>query len=201
MTQNPIRAVVAEDDVFVAELLLRDLERAGVQVLARVSDGQAALEATEKWKPDVVILDVQMPRLDGIAAAAAIQEQCPTPVVVLTVHAEPEFATRAARAGVGAYLVKPATPDALLRSIAIARARFQDLQELRRINGELTVALETVRVLKGLLPICGWCKNIRNTDGSWERLETYVQKHSEAEFSHSICPTCEQKHYPEDAKP
>ncbi len=196
MPQERIRAVIAEDDIFVAELLASELERTGVQIVARVSDGQAALDATMSLKPDVVILDVQMPRMDGIDAAAAIQRLCPTPVVLLTVHGEHEVAARAAGAGVGAYLVKPASGDALLRAITIARARFGDLQELRRLNGELADALSRVKLLSGLLPICAGCKSIRDSAGVWRSVEVFVRDHSEAEFSHGICPACEKRLYP-----
>ncbi len=190
MAQEAARVLLAEDDLFVAELVAVELERAGMRLVGRVSDGAAAVAETLRLRPDVVLLDVQMPVLDGIGAAAEIQQKCPTPVVLLTVHFEPEIVERAAAAGVGAYLVKPTTAPELQRAIAIARARFRDLEELRRLNRELSDALAAVKVLKGLIPSCSWCKCIRVADGSWVRVERFIEAHTDAQFTHSICPSC-----------
>ena len=69
-------------------------------------------------------------------------------------------------------------------------------EELERANGELQLALDSIKTLKGLVPICAHCKSIRNDEGFWQVLEVYVTDHSEAEFSHGICPACAQTHYP-----
>ncbi len=199
MADAAARVLFAEDDLFVGELVATDLARAGVQLVGRVSDGAAAVEATLRLRPDVVILDVQMPVLDGISAAAEIQAKCPTPVVLLTVHFEPEFIERAAAAGVGAYLVKPSSALELRRAIAIARARFRDLEELRRLNRELAAALAAVKVLKGLIPSCAWCKSIRVPDGSWVHVELFLEAHTDAHFTHSICPACAERAEAEDS--
>lgn len=197
MTTPPLRLVIAEDDCFVSELVVEAAESAGFVVAGCAADGRRAVDLVRLERPDAVIMDIQMPELDGISAAEEIQRTCPTPVVVLTAHAEKEVLERAVLAGVGAYLIKPARPEELLRSVSVARARFGDLREQRRISQELRAALEAVKTLKGLLPICTTCKRIRDGDGYWRRVESYVQAHSNAEFSHGICPSCLERDQPE----
>jgi hypothetical protein len=130
---------------------------------------------------------------------------------VLTAHERPELVEGASAAGVGAYLVKPPNAREMERAIAIAMARFDDLMELRRLNADLQTgnearerlilelqnALAQVKTLSGLLPICSSCKKIRDDQGYWNQLEVYIQDHSEAVFSHSLCPDCAKKLYPE----
>lgn len=137
-----------------------------------------------------------MPEMDGIAAAYRIAESCPTPVVVLTAFETPEMVAQASDAGIGAYLTKPPNAREVDRALTIATARFQDLMTLRRINAELRTALLTVKRLSGMLPICANCKRIRDDHGAWQNVEEYIRDHSEAEFTHGLCPDCAQELYP-----
>jgi DNA repair exonuclease SbcCD ATPase subunit len=105
---------------------------------------------------------------------------------------------------VGAYLIKPPRERELERSITIAIARFEDTVKLNRLNAELRnrneelqAMLAQIKTLRGLLPICASCKKIRDDDGYWQQIEVYIRDHSEAEFSHALCPDCSQKLYPE----
>jgi DNA-binding NarL/FixJ family response regulator len=152
-------------------------------------------------RPDVVLMDISMPEMDGITAAGLIQQECPTPVVILTAHDESDMVTRATAAGVGAFVVKPPEADELERAITIAMARHADLVELRRLNADLQQALAEVKTLTGLLPICCGCKKIRDDTGYWEQVEVYVMKRTEAKFSHGYCPTCLEKYFPRYATP
>jgi AmiR/NasT family two-component response regulator len=196
-----IRALIAEDDALIAEVVAAELEKIGVEVVGKASDGQQALTFTETLQPDVVLMDINMPEMDGLEAARRIQEHCPTPVIVLTVHSVPEMVQEAAAAGVGAYLVKPPKGHELERAITIARARFADLMELRRLNAELQDALAKVKMLSGMLPICANCKKIRDDKGYWHQVENYIRDHSEAELSHGICPDCMLVLYPPEMYP
>lgn len=196
-----VKVLIAEDDSLVADVLEHELRTLGMQVMGRASDGRQALEMTGRLRPDVVLMDVQMPEMNGFDAARAIQDQCPTPVVILTVYSGLEQTTKAADAGVGAYLVKPASAEDLDRAITIARARFADLTELRRMNRELREALENVKTLSGLLPICTTCKKIRDDKGYWRQVESYIHEHAAVEFSHGICPDCMVRVYPPDEYP
>jgi AmiR/NasT family two-component response regulator len=196
-----IRALIAEDDALIAEVVAAELEKIGVEVVGKASDGQQAITFTETLQPDVVLMDINMPEMDGLEAARRIQEHCPTPVIVLTVHSVPEMVQEAAAAGVGAYLVKPPKGHELERAITIARARFADLMELRRLNAELQDALAKVKMLRGMLPICANCKKIRDDKGYWHQVEIFIRDHSEAELSHGICPDCMLVLYPPEMYP
>ncbi len=193
----PVNVLVAEDESLVADLIEHELETMGMKVVGRASNGHQAVEFTRSLRPDVVLMDIAMPLMDGLAAAAVIQTDCPTPVVILSAHETTEDVTRATAAGAGAFLVKPPQGDELERAITIARARHADLMELRRTNRELTQALAEVKTLSGLLPICCGCKKIRDDKNYWQEVEVYVMQHSDAKFTHGYCPTCIQKYFPD----
>jgi AmiR/NasT family two-component response regulator len=203
-----VRALVVEDDALVSEMIQALLARVGYTIVGEASDGRQAVEMCRSLQPDVILMDIGLPHVDGIEAARRIQEECPTPVVVLTAYEAPELVERASEAGVGAYLVKPPALRDLEQAVTIARARFDDLMALRRLNAELQgrnrelqEALTTVKTLSGLLPICANCKKVRNDRGYWQQVETYIQEHSELEFSHGICPDCRKELYPPDVYP
>jgi AmiR/NasT family two-component response regulator len=192
-----IRVLVAEDDYLVAEMVKGLLTEMGYTVVGEATDGLQAVEMTQSLHPDVVLMDIKMPEMDGIEATRLISERCPTPVVALTAYETPKLVAEASAAGVGAYLLKPSNEREIERAITVAIARFDDIVELRRLNAELQEALTKVKTLSGLLPICASCKKIRDDQGYWHEVETYVRDHSEAEFSHGLCPDCIKKLYPE----
>jgi AmiR/NasT family two-component response regulator len=192
----PARVLIADDDVLVLEAIERILARIGHTVAGRAADGYQAVEATQSLRPDVVLMDIKMPKMDGLEAARQIQDRCPVPVVLLTAYETPDLVEKASAAGIGAYLLKPPRDREMGRAIAIAMARFGDLMKLRRLNAELQDALALVKVLRGLLPICASCKKIRDDQGYWHQVEVYIRDHSEARFSHGICPDCARKLYP-----
>ncbi len=199
--EQATRVLVAEDESLVAEMIQGILEERGYRVAGTASTGREAVELTQALRPSVVLMDVSMPDMDGIDAARAIASTCPTPVVVLTAYDTPEIIAGASTAGVGAYLTKPPNARDLDRAIIIARARFADLLELRRVNADLRQALLAVKRLSGLLPICSGCKRIRDDRGSWHLVEEYIQSHSEAEFTHGLCPSCSRELYPQYSRP
>lgn len=188
--------LIAEDESLVAEMIQGMLEERGHTVIGVAVDGNQAVSMATALQPDAVLMDIHMPGCDGLEAARRIAETCPTPVVVLTAFETPEMVDRASEAGVGAYLTKPPNARELERALTIAKARFHDLMELRRINHQLTEALSAVRQLSGLLPICSNCKRIRDGQGAWQELEAYIHRYSGAEFTHGICPDCSSDLYP-----
>jgi AmiR/NasT family two-component response regulator len=149
-----MRLLIAEDETII-RLDLRDLlERAGFEVCAEARDGVEAVELARKELPDVAILDVKMPRLDGIEAARSILEERPIPIVILTAYGQQELISRAVEAGVFGYLVKPFRETDLLPAIETARARHAELSALREEVESLAEALEARKVVeraKGLL--------------------------------------------------
>lgn len=142
-------------------------------------------------------MDIAMPELDGIAAAQEITEICPTPVVILTAHEATATVEQASAAGVAGYVVKPPRSRELDRAITIALARFDDLMQLRRLNQKLAESLQQIKTLSGMLPICKSCKKIRDDQGYWQQVEVYVQKHSQARFTHGLCRDCARLLYPD----
>lgn len=202
---SPVRVLVVDDNANLRTTLLHILELMKYNVIGEASNGMEAITMAQELQPDVIIMDIAMPGMDGITAARKIQSVHPTPIVLLTAHESPGLIEKARDAGVGAYLVKPAEASELHRAIAITVARFKELRELNRLNNELQrlnqelqkrnlqlqKAMRTIKTLSGLVPICAWCgKKIQEEDGQWTTIETYIQKHSEAEFTHGICPDC-----------
>ncbi|MEA3338545.1 MAG: response regulator [Chloroflexota bacterium] len=132
-----VRVLVVEDDYLVSEMVRGLLEGAGYVVVGEAGNGLEAVEMTKSLQPDVVLMDIAMPDMDGIEATRLIYERCPTPVVALTAHEMEELVVGASKAGVGAYLVKPPKLREMERAITIARARFDDMMELRCLNADL----------------------------------------------------------------
>lgn len=202
MNPSATRVLIAEDDPMVGEMIQGMLEGMAYNVIGRALNGEQAAEMTETQQPDVVLMDIAMPKMNGIEATRHIQLCCPVPVVILTAYETPDLLQRASEAGAGAYLIKPPNELELERAITIAVARFEDMMELRELNtqlqtrnSELQAALDKVKQLSGLLPICANCKKIRDDDGYWQDVAVYIRDHSEAEFSHGVCPDCMQELY------
>ena len=148
------RILIAEDETIIRLDLREILERAGFEVCAEARDGEEAVELALSGEPDLAILDVKMPRLDGIEAARRILGERPIPIVILTAYGQDELVSRAVEAGVFGYLVKPFREADLLPAIHAARARHAELQALREEAESLAEALATRKVVeraKGLL--------------------------------------------------
>jgi two-component system, response regulator PdtaR len=148
------RVLIAEDETIIRLDLRALLERAGFGVCAEARDGEEAVELARSEQPDVALLDVKMPRLDGIEAARRILDERPIPIVMVTAYGEQELVARAVEAGVFGYLVKPFRESDLLPAIATARARHEELKELREEAESLAEALAARKAIeraKGLL--------------------------------------------------
>lgn len=135
--QQEIRVLIAEDDYLVGEMVKSMLEDMAYRVVGEAINGLEAVELTQSLQPDVVLMDIKMPDMDGIEAIRRISEICPTPVVILTAYDMPELVEAASQVGAGAYLVKPPDAREMERAISVAMARFDDMVELRRLNAEL----------------------------------------------------------------
>jgi len=197
------QVLAVEDDFLVSREIARAVEAAGFNIIGTASNGKEAVEMARSLKPDVIIMDIKMPGLDGIQAAGQIQESTPTPIVVLTAYESHHLLERASQSGVGAYLIKPPKPAEIERAVTIAMARHNDLLELRCLNKkinsqkeELKKAIGEIKTLRGIVPICAKCKKIRDDKGYWELVEVYVSDRTEAKFSHSLCPLCAKELYP-----
>ena len=153
-----MRILIAEDETIIRLDLREMLEKAGFDVCAEAKDGEEAVTLARTVEPDLVLLDVKMPKLDGIDAARRILEERPVPIVMVTAYGEEELVSRAVEAGVFGYLVKPFRETDLLPAIATARARHEELAALREEADSLTEALAARKAIeraKGLLMDAG----------------------------------------------
>ena len=149
-----MRILVAEDETIIRIDLRELLERSGFEVCAEARDGLEAVELARREQPDLAVLDVKMPRLDGIEAARRILDERPIPIVMLTAYGQDELVSRAVEAGVFGYLVKPFREQDLLPAIRTARARHDELAALREQADSLAEALAARKAIeraKGLL--------------------------------------------------
>jgi two-component system, response regulator PdtaR len=146
--------VIAEDEALIRMDLAEMLAEEGYDVVGQAGDGEAAVSLAEEHRPDLVVLDVKMPKLDGIAAGQRIATQRIAPVVILTAFSQRELVERARDAGAMAYLVKPFTKNDLLPAIEMAVSRFAELQHLEAEVADLSERLETRKLVdraKGVL--------------------------------------------------
>ncbi len=148
------RVLVAEDETIIRLDLCALLERAEFEVCAEAKDGVEALELAREHRPDFALMDVKMPRLDGIEAARQILDERPIPIVMLTAYGQQELVSRAVEAGVFGYLTKPFREDDLIPAIETAQARHEELVALREEVETLSDALAARKAIeraKGLL--------------------------------------------------
>lgn len=150
----PRRVVIAEDEALIRLDLAEMLREEGYQVVGEAGDGQEAVDLAESLRPDLVIMDVKMPRRDGIDAAAEIAAKRIAPVVLLTAFSQRDLVEKARDAGAMAYLVKPFSISDLIPAIEVALSRFTEITELEREVADLGDRLETRKLVeraKGLL--------------------------------------------------
>src|SRR2546421_11704969 len=151
---SPMRILVAEDETIIRLDLVEMLGRAGLEVCAEARDGEEAVELARRHEPDLAIMDVKMPRLEGIEAARRILDERPIPIVMLTAYGQDDLVARAVEAGVFGYLVKPFREQDLLPAIATAQARHEELTALREESDSLAEALaarKSIERAKGIL--------------------------------------------------
>ena len=143
----PRRVVVVEDEALIRMDIVEVLRENGFEVVGEAADGEAAIELTRELLPDLVVMDITMPKMDGLTAAEAIDKERLAPVVMLTAFAQPEFVARAIEAGAIAYVVKPFTPERLLPQIEVALSRHQ---QMLTVEAEATDARERLEMRKTL---------------------------------------------------
>jgi response regulator NasT len=153
MTEAPL-VLLAEDETIIRLDVCKLLERAGYEVVAQARDGEEAVELARRHEPDLAIMDVKMPKLDGIEAAKRILAERPIPIVMLTAYGRRELVTRAVDAGVFGYLVKPFQERDLLAAVSTAKARHEELTSAREEAASLAESLaarKSIERAKGLL--------------------------------------------------
>ena len=194
-----MRILIAEDDPTSRRLLEATLARDGYQVVS-ASDGDEAWERLHGTDaPRLAILDWMMPGRDGIEICRQLRRE-PRPsyvyLLLVTTKTRTEDIIHGLEAGADDYLTKPYDPQELRCRIKSGERILRLEEALAGKVSELQEALSHVKQLQGLLPICMFCKKIRDDSDTWHRLETYIERNSEALFSHSLCGDCRREHYP-----
>jgi len=190
-----MRILIADDDRFSLQLLQASLSGEGNQIISCSAGDEALRALTGSQPPEIAILDWMMPGLDGIEVCRKVRATpgASTYLILLTAKDEMMDLVEGLAAGADDYIVKPFDPAELQARIAVG-ARLVGLQrKLAERVAELEAALQSIRVLQGLLPICSYCKKIRNDQNYWEQVEGYISKNSDVRFSHGICPECFKK--------
>ena len=151
---EPLRIIIADDESIRLLSLRGQLNALGHRVIAEASTGEEAVALADRWRPDLAILDIKMPLMDGIEAAERITQARPIPIILLTAYSETQLVERAAQANISAYLMKPVSEEDLLPAITLALARFKQFQTLRQEVADLREALEARKLIekaKGIL--------------------------------------------------
>lgn len=198
---SPIPVLLVEDNAALAKVLREVLTQSDLGnyevTLADCLAGAAELLGQREF--DVVLLDLSLPDSRGLNTLDAARRAAPqTPIVVLTAEDDETLGREVVRRGAQDFLIKGQADDRLVaRAIRYAVERREILRERERLIEQLQAALAQVKRLSGMLPICWHCKKVRDDKGYWNQIESYIREHSEAEFSHGLCPECAKELYPD----
>jgi len=192
-----MKILIAEDDLTSRRILEAILGKWDYEVIA-TSDGLEAWQALQTdAPPPIAIIDWMMPGMDGVEFCRRlrqVQTITPTYVILLTSKKEQEDVVAGLDAGANDYIRKPFAREELRARIRVGERVVELQAALADRVKKLEEAIVKIKTLQGLLPICSYCKKIRNDQDYWQQIETYVSEHTQAEFTHGICPDCIEKH-------
>ena len=200
-TRQYIGNVLVVDDqpvnLSLIEKILQDLP---IRIF-KATSGQEAIEVAKKEKLALILMDVQMPYMDGFETAEKIKQLNHTrtiPIIFVTaVGSDAENIKRGYESGGVDYIVKPVTPFVLKSKVQIflqMDEKYEDIDKmlltLEENNRSVKDTLDSIRHNQGVVPICAWCRKIRNDEGEWEQVEEYIKRISDADLTHGVCPHC-----------
>jgi len=190
-----MRALIADDNRIETAILSKTVQRLDIDVTV-VHDGAEAWEKlTEDDGPSLAILDWMMPKVDGLELCRRIRQdpaRAHMYVILLTGRTHQADIVAGLESGADDYIVKPFAPDELRARIQVGTRVLKLQEKLAERVTELEAALSRVKRLHGLLPICSYCKRIRGDDQYWRQVDAYIVEHTDAKFTHGICPPCSQ---------
>src|SRR6201996_6062976 len=196
MSSESNRILIAEDHYVSRHLLERNLSNWGFQV-STAEDGDAAVRVLESESaPPLAIIDWMMPKLDGLEVCRRIRAQTSRPyiyLVLLTAKSHKEEIATGLEAGADDYVIKPFDPGELRARLKVGQRVVELERQLAKRVTELETALADVKKLKSLLPICMYCKSVRDDQDYWHEIESYIHAETGTDFSHGICPACMEK--------
>ena len=188
-----MRILIAEDESVSRRLLEKNLIGWGHEVIATHDGAQAWAELQKQDAPSLAILDWMMPGLDGIEVTRRVRQRQtspPTYIILLTAKGRKADIVEGLIAGANDYITKPFDRAELRARVQVGGTVVELQQSLADRVIKLEEALAHVKLLQGILPICSYCKHVRDDHNYWQSVECYVSEHTEAKFSHSICPNC-----------
>lgn len=198
MTTTLPRILIVDDESVNARILEMTLEGEYETIVAYT--GHDAIRLANEWRPDLVLLDIMMPEMNGFDVCRIIKSESAgstIPIIFVTALEKLSDESQGLTLGAVDYITKPINPDIVrLRVKNHLALKFQrdQLQEqrdiLQRQKCELEETLNRVKRLEGIISICMYCKKIRNEEKMWEQMEKYITEHSDALFSHGVCPDC-----------
>lgn len=193
MSSDSNRILIAEDHYVSRHLLERNLTNWGFQVVT-AEDGEAALRVLEsEGAPPLAIVDWMMPKVDGLEVCRRVRQQVDRPyiyLVLLTAKGHKEEIAAGLEAVADYYVIKPFDPDELRARLKVGQRVVELERQLANRVTALEQALLDVKRLKRLLPICMYCKSVRDDKDYWHQIEEYIHTETGADFSHGICPAC-----------
>ncbi len=193
--------MIVEDEALVALSLQKKLEKLGYNVPNVVYTGEDAILSAEQNPLDLILMDIKLAgTMDGIAAAEQIRMHHDIPVVFMTAYSDEDTLQRAKLSGPFGYILKPYDERDIRTTIEVVLYKYEMQQDREKLITELQTALDNVKTLNGLLPICSGCKKIRDDKGYWAQVEEYVMAHTDATFTHGLCPECVPKYFSDAAK-
>ena len=188
-----MRILIAEDDPVSRYVLEAMLKNWGYDLVV-TGNGLEAWEALQaNDAPQLAVLDWMMPGLDGVEVCRRSRQMTATKsvyIILLTAKAEKNNIVEGLEAGANDYVIKPFAREELRARVGVGERVINLQNDLAARVTELQEALSQVKQLQGILPICSHCKKVRDDKNYWQQVESYISAHSEAQFSHSICPDC-----------
>lgn len=185
--------LIAEDDIVSRCILEKTLIAWGYEAIVTTNGREAWDVLKSENAPSMAILDIMMPEMDGLEICRSVRQlACPTPpyLILLTAMSGKEDVVKGIEAGANDYLTKPFHREELRVRVGVGMQMLALQRDLTDRVKELEDALARVTQLHGMLPICSYCKQIRDDQNYWHKVETYISSHADIRFSHGICPDC-----------
>lgn len=188
-----MKVLIAEDEKISRQILEKFLKKWGYEVILSMDGKECFKKFKESKDIRLMIIDWMMPEMDGLELIRKVRSQGHDNyvyIIILTAKSEVSDIVQGFEAGADDYLTKPFYPDELRKRIAVGERILNLEKDLKNYVARLEESLLRIKRLEGLLPVCMYCKKIRDEKNHWSNIEEYVTKHAEVKFSHGICPEC-----------